>query len=289
VLNSYPLPNQAGSGNGTVGNYFTNQLRPYDYNAALGRVDHNFTESNRLYVNGYWNKRRENRYNWAQDAPNATDDGIINGFAVTKGFDYRTNAGFTVGYTTTLAPTMLMDVKGSWARFGEWRDPADDFDPAALGFSAAALQAMGGYRYLPLFTFGSFSTTNANSTIASLGSQRSDWGPGFDRPIDTYSVQPTFTKIWGAHTARAGYDFRHQIWNVTSAGMLADVSVQWRVYTGDQLRRAERSRASVGSVPARAADGGDRRGCRARNAVQPIRNRLRWRVQPDAARAVPAG
>jgi hypothetical protein len=214
----YPEPNQAGTGNGTVGNYFTNQLRPYDYNGVLGRVDHNFSAGNTMYASVYWNKRREDRYNWAQDAPNGTGDGIVNGFAVTKGYDFRTNTGVTLGYTTTFSPTTLMDVKGSWARFGEWRDPAEDFDPSLLGFSSTALQVMGDYRYLPMMTFGGFSTTNANSTIASLGAQRSDWGSGFDRPIDTYSVQPTVTKIWGAHTARAGYDFRHQIWNVTSSG-----------------------------------------------------------------------
>jgi hypothetical protein len=77
---------------------------------------------------------------------------------------------------------------------------------------------MAGYRYLPLLTFGSFSTTNANSTIASLGSQRADWGDGFNRPMYTYSLAPTLTKIWGSHTARAGYDFRFQRWNITNSG-----------------------------------------------------------------------
>jgi hypothetical protein len=214
----YPTPNQAGTGNGTVGNYFTNQLRPYDYNAVLGRVDHNFGEGSSLYVSTYWNKRREDRYNWAQDAPNATGDGVINGFAVTKGFDYRTNTGVTTGYTRTFSPTTLLDVKGSWARFGEWRDPASDFDPSLLGFDSSALQAMGDYRYLPLMTIAAFNATNANSTIASLGAQRSDFGTGFDRPVDTWSVQPTVTKIWGAHTARAGYDFRRQIWTIVASG-----------------------------------------------------------------------
>ena len=56
------------------------------------------------------------------------------------------------------------------------------------------------FNYLPLFTFGSFSTTNENSTIASLGARRSDWGNGFNRPMDTFSVAPTLTKMWGAHT-----------------------------------------------------------------------------------------
>lgn len=210
----YPLPNRPG----TVGNYFTNMLRPYDYNSGMGRLDHNFSSANRMFVTGYWNKRQEDRYNWAQDAENAAGNGIINDFAVTRGFDYRTNAGATVGFTSTLSPVLLFDVRASAARFGEYRDPAVEFDPAQLGFSTTALQLMNGYKYLPFFTFGSFSTTNANSTIASLGSQRSDWGPGFNRPMDTLSVQPTLTKLWGGHSARAGYDFRVQRWHIVSAG-----------------------------------------------------------------------
>ncbi|HYT77089.1 MAG TPA: TonB-dependent receptor, partial [Vicinamibacterales bacterium] len=210
----YPLPNRPG----TVGNYFTNQLRPYDYNAGMGRIDHNLSAGNRLFATTYWNKRREDRYNWAQDASNATGGGAIDGFLVTKGFDYRSNVGVTGGYTTALSSRLLLDVRASWSRFGEWRDPAQDFDPSKLGFSPGAVQLMGNYRYLPLLTFGSFSTTNENSTISSLGSRRSDWGDGFNRPMDTISAAPTLTKIWGDHTARFGYDWRWQRWNITNDG-----------------------------------------------------------------------
>jgi hypothetical protein len=206
----YPLPNQ----DGTEDNFFTNQLRPYDYNGAMGRVDHNFTNDHRMYITGYWNKRQEDRYNWTQDI----DGGIVNGFPVTKGFDYRANMGVTGAYTSVLNPSLLLDVRVSGARFDEYRDPAEEFDPARLGFSPAALQVMNSYKYMPLFTFGSFSTTNSNSTIASLGSQRSDWGEGFSRPMDTYAIQPTLTKMWGGHTARMGYEYRYQKWNVTNAG-----------------------------------------------------------------------
>jgi hypothetical protein len=210
----YPLPNR----DGTSANYFTNQLRPYDYNSAMGRVDHNFTSQNRMFATGYWNKRREDRYNWAAGATNADADGVINGFAVTRGFDYRANLGVTVGYTSVLQSSLLLDIRASGARFDEYRDPFQTFEPASLGFSSTAAGLMGDYKYLPLFTFGSFSTTNSNSTIASLGAQRSDWGDGFSRPMDTYSVQPTLTKILGGHTMRSGYDFRTQIWNITSNG-----------------------------------------------------------------------
>ena len=209
----YPLPNRSG----TVSNYFTNQLRPYDYNAVIGRIDHNFSSEKKLFLTGYFNKRREDRYNWALGAENATD-GAINGFKVTQGYDYRTNVGATLGYTSQLSNTLLLDVRGAYSRFGEYRDPADTFDPAKLGFSANTVALMNGYQYLPLFTFGSFSTTNSNSTIASLGSQRADWGEGFDRPMKSYSLTPSLTKIRGGHTARAGYDMRLQHWDIISSG-----------------------------------------------------------------------
>ena len=93
-------------------------------------------------------------------------------------------------------------------------------------------------------TFGSFSTTNANSTIASLGAQRSDWSEGFDRPMDTYSVQPTLTKIWGGHTARAGYDFRHQMWNITNDGLSGGrFQLQRRLHPGQQRAPRTNDRA----------------------------------------------
>ena len=210
----YPLPNQPG----TSSNYFTNQLRPYDYNAYMGRVDHNFTSSSRIFGTGYFNKRQEDRYNWAQDASNATDGGIINGFAVTQGFDYRTNTGINGGHTLVVSPKTMLDTRVSFTRFGEYRDPAQTFDPSKLGFSQTAVQLMKGYQYLPFMTFGNFSSTNSSSTIASLGSQRSDWNDGFDRPMWTFSLAPTMTKIWTDHTTRLGYDLRYQHWNVVSSG-----------------------------------------------------------------------
>jgi hypothetical protein len=210
----YPLPNLPGTEN----NYFTNQLRPYDYNGFMARVDHNISSDNRLFGTVYANKRREDRYNWAQDASNATDNGVIGGFAVTQGFDYRSNLGLNGGHTLVIRNDLLLDTRVSFSRFGEYRDPAQTFDPAKLGFSPTALQLMGNYQYLPFFTFGSFSTTNFQSTIASLGAMRSDFGEGFDRPMTTLSIAPTLAKIWNAHTLRLGYELRYQQWNITNSG-----------------------------------------------------------------------
>jgi len=212
----YPEPNR----DGTNSNYFTNMLRPYDYHVFLGRVDHNITSANRVFANVYYNTRREDRYNWALGASNMPD-GLSNGFAVTRGFDYRSNTGVTGGWTSVRSNTTVLDLRASFTEFGESRDPAGDFDPAGLGFSSTALQLMSGHPILPLMTFGSFSTTNQNSTIASLGTQRSDWGEGFDRPMKTISISPTLTKLWQDHSVRAGYDLRHQRWSITNSGFPA--------------------------------------------------------------------
>jgi hypothetical protein len=208
----YPLPNRAG----LSGNYFTNMLRPYDYNAGLGRIDHNFNNSNRLFLNGYWNKRREDRYNWALGASNATGD-EINGVAVTRGFDFRSNKGATLGYTSVLGNSLVVDTRAAWSQFGEWRDNGGTIDPATLGFSSTAASLMKGYNYLPFITFGGFSTTNSNSTLASLGAQRSDFGVGFSRPFTNLSFAPTVDFLYHSHSLRAGYEFRRERWDITNA------------------------------------------------------------------------
>ena len=205
----YPLPNKPG----TSGNYFTNQLRPYDYNAILGRVDHNINDSNKLFIDGYYNKRQEDRYNWALGAANA-NNGTINGFDVTHGFDYRSNTGTTLGYTNVRSSNLVFDVRTAWSQFGEWRQAGDQFDPASMGFSPQAVALMNGYKYLPFITFGGFSTTNSGSTIATLGSMRSDWGTGFNRPFTNISFVPSADwQIYG-HSIRTGYELRDQHWKI---------------------------------------------------------------------------
>jgi hypothetical protein len=211
--NLYPEPNRPG----LEDNYFTNQLRPYDYNAFLIRGDHNFSGSHKLFLNGYWNKREEDRYNWAKGAANATGEGEINGLLVTQGFDYRTNTGATLGYTALLNNSLALDVIGAWSQFGEWRTPAAEIDPAELGYSSGVAALFNGYKYLPFITFGGFSTTNANSRIASLGSQRSDFGTGFDRPFTNISLTPTASWLMGEHSIKTGYELRHQRWQIDNA------------------------------------------------------------------------
>jgi hypothetical protein len=205
ILALYPPANRPGFS----GNYFTNQTRPYDYNAYLTRLDHSLNDSNKMFLTGYYNKRREDRYNWAGDP--------INNVNVTQGFDYRSNTGLTTGYTSMLTSQSVLDLRGAWSRFGEYRRAGGEFDPTTLPFSSTAKAMMQAYKYLPFITFGGFSSTNANSTIASLGSQRSDFGTGFNRPFTNLSFLPTYDYLLGSHALRAGYELRRQRWDINPA------------------------------------------------------------------------
>jgi len=202
LLQYYPMPNRPGRADFTD-NYFSPMDRTYDYNAFLLRLDHYFSGSHKVALTGYWNERTEDRYNWA---------GEINGFNVTQGFDLRDNLGGTLTYTGTFSADFIGDLRVSYSRFGEGRDPAGSFDPATLGFSSNTVALFRGYQYLPRFDIAGFTT---------LGSQRSDYSEGFDRPFYNISVAPTVTKIFGDHSVRAGYDLRIHQWDRVDGGFRA--------------------------------------------------------------------
>ncbi len=191
-LNLYPLPNAPGNSDGTL-NYFSNQIRSSNYRSWMTRVDHRLSESQSLFGKYYHSFNPEDRNNWT-------------GTPVTQGFEFRTNDGASLDYTNTLTNTLVLDVRTNLSRFVQERRPAQSFDPATLGFSAAALAAMNGYQYLPRFDIRTY---DAGRPIRSLlGASRSDYNEGLLRPFYVFSVQPSVTQIHGNHTMRYGYDFR---------------------------------------------------------------------------------
>lgn len=202
LMKYYPAANQPGKSDQT-NNYYSAQNRSYDYNAAIIRLDQSLSGGHQLFLNAYWNQRLEDRYDWA---------GVVNDFAVTKGVDTRDNFGTTLGYTGTFSGSLVGDLRLSYSKFGERRAPSGTFDPASLGFDSKTVELFRGYDYIPRFDITGFQ---------SLGSNRSDYTKGFNRPFYNYSAVPSVTWMLKDHTVRAGYDFRYQRWWRTDAGYLA--------------------------------------------------------------------
>lgn len=187
-LQYYPLPNQAGDASGlnNFNSFFKGNTN--DYNTESVRVDQVITDNQRFFV-------RYNRNFRLQDSQNFTGT-TFNGISPTGVFEYRSNHGAAADYVWNITPTTLFNLRGGYTQYEVRADQQSQgvLDPATLGFPAPTLALFGGDLYLPRFTVGG---------VSSLGGAR-----GSDRITTVYTVQPNITKIFGNHTARAGYDFR---------------------------------------------------------------------------------
>ncbi len=202
----YPLPNTTGNVDGT-NNYFSNMIRRQNYRAYLVRIDHKISERQTIFGKYFRSFNPEDRYDWT---------GEVNGFPVTKGAEFRTNDGGNLDYTTTLKPTLVLDVRVGVNRFAQERRPEAEFDPARLGFTGQALAVMRGYQYFPRFDIRTYDAVRPVRSI--LGSNRADYNEGLLRPFQMGSFQPTVTQISGNHTMKYGYDARVIRENLTTNG-----------------------------------------------------------------------
>src|SRR3954468_7149264 len=186
VLGYYPLPNQPADATGQ-NNFFYENPRKDKFNSESFRFDHTLTPKQRLMGRYTRNDRRESR--------NAIF-GEVNGIVPTGNFLFRKNDGITVDHTWTQSSTPLWDFRGGWgpSREPNVRQHEGVFDPASLGFAPSVVGLWGGAQYFPLFDF---------DTLSDIGDNLAG-----NTTHSIYSFQPTWTKIAGNHSVRAGYDLR---------------------------------------------------------------------------------
>ena len=186
ILSYYPLPNQTGDAQGR-NNFFSTNPRTDDFYSISTRVDHRVTEKQQAFVRYTRNDRRESRNAFF---------GEVNGVVPTGNFLFRVNDGITYDHVYTMTNSSLLDVRGGWQRFQEpnVRQHQGLFDPASLGFSPSVVSSFGGVQYFPRFDFDLFTDIGDNLGASTTHS--------------IYSLQPTYTKIVGAHSIRTGYDLR---------------------------------------------------------------------------------
>ncbi len=186
VLNSYPLPNQAGDSQGRD-NYFSINPRTDDFYSVSLRVDHRVTDKQQMFVRYTRNDRTESRNAFFGD---------VGGVKPVGNFLIRKNDGVTYDHVYTASSSSLFNLRAGWQRFQEpnIRQHEGLFDPASLGFSSAVVSQFGGAQYFPRFDFDTLTDIGDNLAATTVHS--------------IYSLQPTYTKIAGAHSIRAGYDLR---------------------------------------------------------------------------------
>jgi len=178
----FPAPNLPGLQN----NFITDQNLNRPYRSYMGRIDHEINAKNKIFGKYYHSRNTEDRYNLTMEP-----DSIF------RGFENRRNNGGNVDWTSTFTNELIFDLRSSYSMFKLRR--FQDGQPTAgeLGFTGIPAARQG--NIFPRFDFTNFLT---------VGSQRADWNDGRERPFDMFTLQPSFTQIWGNHTLKYGYDFR---------------------------------------------------------------------------------
>ena len=162
----------------------------------MAKIDHNFNSNNRLSGKYYHSRNTEDRYNLTGEP-----DSIF------RGFENRRNNGGNIDYTSTLSSSLILDIRSSYSQFKLRRYQQDQPSAADLGFTGIPAERRDGV--FPRFDFRNYLT---------VGSLRSDYNNGQERPFNIFTLQPTLTQIFGKHTLKYGYDFRNLRERFSSAG-----------------------------------------------------------------------
>jgi hypothetical protein len=184
----YPLPNQPGNAQGRL-NYISGVTRDDDFYSYSLRIDHQFSPSHKTFARYSRNNRIEARGHWA---------GEVNGVRPVGFYLRRINDAVGLDYVWTISSSSVFNARASWGRFQEDddRQSQNTFEPASLGFSPHTASLFRGYRYLPQIDLDS----NGFDEIGA------SWTGGITS--NGWAFQPTWTKLTGAHSLRAGYDLR---------------------------------------------------------------------------------
>jgi hypothetical protein len=190
IMKYYPAPNRPSDNRyAEVNNFFGSGTNEDDLQNLTVRLDHNPA--------GWW--RTYTRLNWADRRTNQVD---FLGNGATNGGDFRTpRYGAVWDNVLTLNPTTVLNIRYSLSRFFRRRDPLSyGFDLTSLGFPAyVAERAAAESKYFPQIAVTGLTTIGGAAT--------NRFAP------TTHSFVATVTKVAGAHTMKAGWDYRKNLLN----------------------------------------------------------------------------
>lgn len=197
LLRFYPLANAPGNPFTNVGNYATNPSAPISKNTLSARIDHHFSERQRIYGRFAMNNTPHNRPPIYGDTPELRVSSPV------LGNDQLNQRSMVVNYNNVLRPTLVVELSSSFLRYSISRKgPALDYDPRQLGLPSSLGELYGSLR--PCFP--SVAVTGLGVTI-----QAPDSGGGLlgscgllQDGYETFHQYANTTNIRGSHTLKFG-------------------------------------------------------------------------------------
>jgi len=190
VRNLWAPPNVAGNLAG-ANNFVGNGVQNNAEDQVNARIDHTIRLNHRVF----------GRFSWSDDARGAYDffhDGA--GWAIPEGngvpFLYNAR-NVVLGYTYTISPTLLLDVRYGFARQWVYKDPAlTGLDLTTIGFPASFNQQVF-FHALPAFTPSGYrALAPANADL-------------LHRADNAHSLQGSLTKVLSHHALKVGASGRY--------------------------------------------------------------------------------
>ncbi|HBY61570.1 MAG TPA: hypothetical protein DEH78_17245 [Solibacterales bacterium] len=198
LIQYYPLPNVPGAAFTNVGNWAYSGTSADNYDSIIGRIDHNFTERQQIFVRGHWNRRFQR-----DDDMYGPDNPAGNLYYLGR----RGSVGGAADYTNTLTPTTLLNLRYGYSRFEDpIRNLSSGFDQAAAGIPASLVAQMQEVTFPTISPSGFGQLGRSSSSLTAL---------------DSHSYQGLLTRTLARHTIRAGGDYRIYRNNPFPGGNLA--------------------------------------------------------------------
>jgi len=200
LLNLYPLPN---TNEGAVVNWQNNYYAPavtnYTFNNTIARIDHTFSDKEKVYVRYAWNS-----------ALIQNNQNQIPGIALDDRHGTKTNNDVVIDSVTVLTPNLLLDLRGSLTRWTQNFLPSTygQFDATQIGQPASQVNQ---FQEKPRFPFVSLTSTS-NTNFPTSGGQYQYLGLSnqniYFAPTTAVSGSPTVIWTKGRQTIKTGLDFR---------------------------------------------------------------------------------
>jgi Carboxypeptidase regulatory-like domain/TonB dependent receptor len=188
LFNLYPLP----TNNGTLFSNYGNSPKLTEHrNSFDTRMDVNFSEKNQVFY----------RFSYVDDPQ--LIPGIFGGVADGGGFQQGTQTALAqqsaLAYTHVFSPTMVNVVRAGLNYLHTTRvsPSANDLSDIPGQFGVAGIPQLHENGGLPAFGINGLSTLGSNAFLPS------------DEVTSTFQVSDDFTKIYGKHTFKMGFEWQH--------------------------------------------------------------------------------
>jgi hypothetical protein len=198
AMRFYPDPNTVTNAVTNLNNFFNVGARSFDQNQIDGRVDHNITDTQRIFGRFSW---RENL-----DSPPVyfPDDLTIAEGRVEQGVR---QPSASIDYTNALSPTTVWTARAGFSRsLFDYDNQGLGFKPSSLGLPSA-IDSVVDRQMFPRFGASGFVNLGGNDHRYST--------------FNTYTLLSNLSKVMGNHSLKMGWEgrmIRVNVWEARSAG-----------------------------------------------------------------------